>query len=79
MALTGTESALAAGIKTELLADAATGAVDGSALDALSLAIATAVIAHLTGAAGAGAVNPLGLLAPPGAGGGPVTGAGSLQ
>jgi len=75
MPFTGTESALSATIKSEILARPAAGAVDGAALDALCEAIATAVISHLL-SAGTARINPLGLIAP--TGGGPVTGTGSL-
>lgn len=64
---------LANAMKTALLADAGTGAINNPALDKTCLAIATAVVAHITSAA---VVLPLLLVAPPG--GGPVTGTGTV-
>ena len=72
MPLTGTESVYSAALRAALLADAAnTKAVDGPALTALCNAIANTIIPHLVANV---QVNSLGLIAPPGAGGGPVTG-----
>jgi len=68
---------LGAAIKAQLLAS---GCVEpaigqGVTLAAMSNAIAAAVVAELTTNA---AVVPLGLIAPPGTAGGPVTGTGSI-
>lgn len=47
MPLTGTAPILSAAIKADLLADPASGAIDGDALEILCSAIATRVIAHI--------------------------------
>jgi hypothetical protein len=65
---------LAIAIKTNLLDNAASQAREGEALDALCLAIASAVILEFTVNA---MVLPLLLVAPPG--GGPVTGTGQIS
>jgi hypothetical protein len=57
-----------------LAANPALEAIDGAALTADCDAIAQAVVEHVVAAASV-AVPALGLIAPPGAGGGPVTGA----
>ena len=60
---------LSAAIRADVLAKGTTGAQDTAAFTDLCDAIATAVVAHITGAA---VVIPTLLVAPPG--GGPVTG-----
>lgn len=62
---------LSAAMKTALLADPGTGAVNNPALTKVCDAIAQAVVTHITTSA---IVLPLLLVAPPG--GGPVTGTG---
>jgi len=69
------QSALAADIKANLLADEASQAQDNAALEALCQAIAKAVVERIVADA---VVLPTALLAPPGTAGGPVTGTGSI-
>jgi hypothetical protein len=71
--LTGSSSALSAALRTALLADPDTQALDDVALTAMCDAIASTVLAHLVANA---VVLPALLVAPPG--GGPVTGTGVL-
>jgi hypothetical protein len=69
MALNATT--LASAIKAALLADPNTLAQNNASLDAVCTAIAGAVVTHITTNA---VVPALGLIAPPGTAGGPVTG-----
>ena len=63
-------------IATAIAADPACSAPPSAALTAFSNAIATAVVAHLLANA---VVSPNGtMLAPPGTGGGPITGPGKI-
>jgi hypothetical protein len=64
---------LATAIRSALLANPSTGAVNNAALTATCTAIASAVVSHITSAA---VVLPALLVAPPG--GGPVTGTGVI-
>lgn len=68
-------STLAGLIKSKRLAALGASGVDNAAMTADCNAIAQAVVEHLLADA---VVNPLGLFAPPGTAGGPVTGGGSL-
>lgn len=72
MPLTGTESVYSAALKAALLANPNAAAVNNAALTALCDCIAQTIIPHIVANV---LVNSLGLIAPPGAGGGPVTGA----
>lgn len=73
MALNATT--LSAAMRAAMLATPAIGAIDGPALTALCDAISGAVVTHVTGA---GVVLPGTFVAPPGAGGGPIVGAGVI-
>jgi hypothetical protein len=66
-------SVLSAAIKANLLANEDSQVVDNDALQAMCDEIGAAVVAHVTGA---GVVMPTALVAP--AGGGPVTGTGTI-
>lgn len=74
MPLTGSEATLSDAIKSALLADGDSAAVDNAALTALCDAIAGAVVAHIVANA---VVLPTLLVAPPL--GGPVTGTGVIS
>lgn len=76
MPLTGSAPTLSSAIRAALLANPDAKAVDNAALTALCDAIATRVVAHIVANA---VVNSLGLVAPPGTAGGPVTGASTLS
>jgi len=70
---------LSASIKSKLLADADSHAVDNAALTALCKAVGEAVVEELTANATVLPVGlPLPFTAPPGVAGGPVTGTGTI-
>lgn len=66
------DSAVTLALSMAILSRPAIQAIDGDGLDALCEAIAEVITATIKD--GTVTVNPLGLVAPPGAGGGPVTG-----
>lgn len=72
-------SRLSASIKSKLLADGDSAAVDNAALTALCTAVAEAVVEELVANATVLPVGlPLPLTAPPGVAGGPVSGTGTI-
>jgi hypothetical protein len=75
MPLTGSSATLKTALRAALLA-ADCGVGDNAALTRMCDAIATTVLDHIVSNA---VVNSLGLIAPPGTAGGPVTGATTLS